>query len=56
MDNPNSDKADSNEERLLLETKISLVLSKLSLLKPDEPNYTSLDQEYRNLLQRRKGL
>jgi len=48
--------AASNEERLVLETRISRVISELSLLKPDSPEYAALDQEYRELLQQRSKL
>jgi len=53
---PVSDPRDRNEGRLLIETQISRVLSELSLLKPDDPGYAALDQEFRELLQRRKKL
>lgn len=49
-------KKDNYEQKLLLETKISRVLSELSLYKPDEPNYAALDHEYRKLVQRRNEL
>ncbi|NLJ72432.1 MAG: ABC-F family ATP-binding cassette domain-containing protein [Syntrophomonadaceae bacterium] len=52
----NSNKIETAEEMLLLETQISRVLGELSLLKADAPNYTALDQEYKRLIQRRKEL
>lgn len=48
--------ATSAEERLILETRISRVLSELSLLKPDRPEYAALDQEYQELLRQRSRL
>ncbi len=50
------DNTNREEDRLLLEAQISGVLSELSLRKPGEENYALLDQEYRELLQRRKDL
>lgn len=47
---------DSAEERLILETRISRVISELSLLKPDRPEYAALDQEYQELLRQRAKL
>lgn len=52
----NSNKIETAEEMLLLETQISRVLGELSSLKADAPNYTALDQEYKRLIQRRKEL
>jgi hypothetical protein len=46
----------SAEERLILETRISRVLSELSLLKPDSPEYAALDEEYQELLRQRSKL
>lgn len=46
----------SAEERLILETRMSRVLSELSLLKPDSPEYAALDQEYKELLRQRSML
>jgi macrolide transport system ATP-binding/permease protein len=51
-----ADNGVSYEEKLLVETKISRVLSELSLYDPGDPNYAALDCEYRLLLQRRKEL
>lgn len=48
--------SDQAEETLLLETKITRVLSELSLARPGEARYAVLEQEYRQLLQRRKQL
>lgn len=50
-----ADPAASAEEKLILETRISRVLSELSLLKPDSPEYAVLDQEYRELLRQRSN-
>lgn len=47
---------DHAEEILLLETQITRVLSELSLARPGEDRYAALDQEYRQLLQRKKQL
>ena len=46
----------SAEERLILETRISRVLSELSLLKPNSPEYAALDEEYQELLRQRSKL
>lgn len=46
----------SEEELLLLETKISRVLSDISRYKPGDSDYAVLDQEYRLLIQQRKRL
>ncbi len=46
----------SAEERLILETRISRVLSELSLLTPDRPEYAALDEEYQELLRQRSKL
>lgn len=46
----------SRQERLLVETQIARVLSKLSLIKPSDPCYTELDGEYKDLLRRRRQL
>jgi macrolide transport system ATP-binding/permease protein len=47
---------DGAEERLILETRISRVLSELSLLTPDRPEYAALDEEYQELLRQRSKL
>ncbi|MDD2585786.1 MAG: ABC-F family ATP-binding cassette domain-containing protein [Syntrophomonadaceae bacterium] len=44
------------EEKLLLDTQISRVISQLSLHKQDHPKYTELDQEYKELIQRKNSL
>lgn len=46
----------SQEERLLVETQMARVLSKLSLIKSSDPCYTDLDKEYKDLLRRRRQL
>lgn len=51
-----SGKADNDEELLLLETRISWVISELSRYKPGEPNYLALEQEYNELIEQRKRL
>ncbi|NLW07881.1 MAG: ABC-F family ATP-binding cassette domain-containing protein [Clostridia bacterium] len=51
-----ADKGVSYEEKLLIETKISRVLSELSLYNPGDPNYAALDCEYQRLLKCRKEL
>ena len=53
---PDWEKARSDEEKLLLETRISRVLSELSLIKPDAPDYQALDREYHELIRRRNEL
>lgn len=53
---PDANATNRVEERLLLDTRISRVLSDLSLLKPDDPDYAALDQEYLELLERRRKL
>jgi len=44
------------EEKLLLETKITKVLSELSLHKPGDFAYAALDDEYRKLIQLKKQI
>lgn len=44
---------DREEEKLLLETQISRVISQLSQYKPDDPRFAALDQEYKELIKRR---
>ena len=56
MPHPDANAANRVEERLLLDTLISRVLSDLSLLKPDDPDYAALDQKYQELLERRRKL
>lgn len=56
VSNTGVDTANGNVDRLLLETKISRVLSELSLLKPDDPSYPALDQEYQTLLRIKRDL
>ncbi len=51
-----SGKADNDEGLLLLETRISWVISELSRYKPGEPNYLALEQEYNELIEQRKRL
>ena len=51
-----SGKAGNGEELLLLETRISWVISELSRYKPGEPNYLVLEQEYNELIEQRKRL
>ncbi|HBQ86946.1 MAG TPA: ABC transporter ATP-binding protein [Syntrophomonas sp.] len=46
-------KKDREEEKLLLETQISRVISQLSQYKPDDPRFAALDQEYKELIKRR---
>lgn len=46
----------NEEEILLLETKITWVLSELSRIKPGTPDYIALDQEYTELVQRRNEI
>lgn len=43
----------SQEEKLLLETQISRVISQLSQYKQDDPRFMALDQEYKELIKRR---
>jgi macrolide transport system ATP-binding/permease protein len=45
---------DPEEEELLLETRITQVLSELSKHKPGDPAYEDLDKKYRELIQRKK--
>jgi macrolide transport system ATP-binding/permease protein len=47
---------DGKEERLLLETRMARVISELSQYKPDDPRFIELDQEYKELIRRRKEL
>ncbi|KUG04376.1 atp-binding protein of abc transporter [hydrocarbon metagenome] len=49
-------RTDLEEEKLLLENRIARVLSELSLLKPGEPAYSVLDDEYRELIRRRNQI
>lgn len=51
-----TNKANNADELLLLENEISRVLSELSLCKPTEDRYVLLDQEYIELIKRRKEL
>jgi macrolide transport system ATP-binding/permease protein len=46
----------ATQELLLLETKISRVLSDISRYKPEDVEYEALDKEYRELIQQRKRL
>lgn len=55
-DDPDSASVTSNQERLVLETRIARVLGQISQCKPGEPNYIALDNEYRELMQRKKEL
>ncbi len=48
--------SDMEEEKLLLETRITRVLSQLSLYKPGEPDYAALEDEYRVLIRCRNEL
>jgi macrolide transport system ATP-binding/permease protein len=43
-------------ELLLLETRISWVISELTRYKPGEPDYLALEQEYTELIEQRKRL
>ncbi len=49
-----SGKAGNGEELLLLETRISWVISELTRYKPGEPDYLALEQEYNELIEQRK--
>ncbi|MDD4588574.1 MAG: ABC-F family ATP-binding cassette domain-containing protein, partial [Heliobacteriaceae bacterium] len=40
----------NDEERLLLETKLSRIISELSMYKPGDPDYAILDREYQELM------
>lgn len=51
-----SESLSKDEELLLLDTKISRVLSELSQRKPGEPEYLALDQEYMQLIRQRNIL
>lgn len=44
------------KERMLLDNRLSHVLSELSLLKPDHPRYAMLDKEFQQLLEKKKTL
>jgi len=48
-----SSKQNIIEDRLLLETRISRVLGELSQRKPGDPDYESLDKEYKELIQKK---
>lgn len=50
---PAPESKDREEEKLLLETQISRVISQLSQYKPDDPRFVALDQEYKELIKRR---
>lgn len=50
----NSKDGSSEEELMLLETRIAWVLSELSRNKPGEPRYLELDQEYKDLIMQKK--
>jgi len=52
---PHSQKKNS-EEKLLLETKISWILGELSRIKPGEPEYLALEQEYQELIKQKNSL
>ena len=43
------------EERMLLENRISAVLSRLSETEPGTPDYQALDEEFRELTAKRKS-
>ena len=43
------------EEKMLLENRITTVLGKLSGLKPDTPEYMALDAEFRELIAKRES-
>lgn len=45
----------SREEKLLLETRISRVISQLSQYKPEDPRFIALDQEYKELIKQRNN-
>ncbi len=49
-------KKNGEEEKLLLETKISRVISELSRNKPGDPGYLNLEQEYQELIQQKNSL
>jgi len=49
-------KSNIEEEKLLLETKITKVLGELSLHKPGDFAYAALDAEYRKLIQLKKQI
>ncbi len=49
-------RSEMEEEKLLLETRITRVLSELSRYKPGEPEYAALEDEYRELIRYRNGL
>lgn len=53
---PGSNKNDSREELLLVETQISRLLGEFNRYQPGEPAYMALDREYQQLLQRKKAL
>ena len=41
------------EEKMVLENRISIVLGKLSRLKPETPEYIALDAEFKELIAKR---
>ncbi|MBS2968699.1 ABC-F family ATP-binding cassette domain-containing protein [Metabacillus sp. KIGAM252] len=47
---------DDKEKLLILETELSAVLGKLSLLQPGDPEYTELDNSFKQLMSRKKEL
>ena len=53
---PGKSKQTGQEEKMLLENRITAVLGKLSQLKPDTPEYMALDAEFRELIAMRKNL
>jgi macrolide transport system ATP-binding/permease protein len=46
----------NSEEKLLLETRISWILGELSRVKPGEPDYLALEQEYQELVKQKNSL